>query len=161
MSDDGQYKVSPGVRVVDRQGALGGFLGLGHSLVGRKMPIVLVHVVESQAAVGQGIVGIDSDGLIEIVNARIKTFFGELVGVVLALEIEPIGFRIVRRAFRQLLLILCRKLRAQTLRNFPCDITLNRQQVGHLPVILLAPQLFAIANVIEFDVDSEIVAALR
>lgn len=77
------------------------------------------------ATVGKTVVGVDGDGLIKVVDARINPLFG-IVGIVFALQIKSIGFRIVGRAFGQLLLIFRRKLRAQTLRNFPGDITLNR-----------------------------------
>src|SRR6202035_2313785 len=82
------------------------------------------------------------------------------VCVVLALEIEPIGFRIGRGALRQVLLSLWGKLRAQPLRNFLRDIALYRQQVRQLAMVLLAPQLLAIANVIEFNIYSDVVATL-
>jgi hypothetical protein len=51
-------------------------------------------------------------------------------------------------------------LRAQPLRNLPGDVALYRQQIGRLAVVLLAPQLFAVTNVVEFDVNGKAVASL-
>jgi hypothetical protein len=53
----------PRIGFVDRERPLGRILGLGAGFVRRHKPIVLVHVVESQAAVSQSIVGIYSDSL--------------------------------------------------------------------------------------------------
>ena len=145
--------MSAGVRTVDRQCLFGRIPGFGPGFGGRHKPIVLIDVVVRQTAIRQSIVWIDGDGLIEIVDARAKPLFGKFIRVVFALEIKLIGFRIVGRACGQLLLVGCRKLRPQTLRNFPGDVTLHRQQISHLPVVLLAPQLFAVTNIVEFDVN--------
>jgi hypothetical protein len=91
VRDDRHGNVSPRIGFVDRERPLGRILGLGPGLVRRHKPIVLVHVVESQAAVSQGIVGIDRDSLIKVVDARVKLLLGEFIGVVLAFQIKPVG----------------------------------------------------------------------
>ena len=44
------------------------------------------------------------------------------------------------------------------MRNLAGDVILYRQQIGRLAIVLLAPQLFAITNVVEFDVHPNAVA---
>jgi hypothetical protein len=68
--------VSPGVGFVARERPLGGILGLGPGFVRRYKPVVLVNIVESQATVSKAVVGVDGDGLIKVVDARIKPLFG-------------------------------------------------------------------------------------
>ena len=82
----------------------------------------------------------------------VEPLFREFVCVVLALQIEPVGLGI----FVEPLVSFCwleRKLRAQSLGNLPGDVAFNPQQVTHLAVVLLTPELFAITNVVEFDID--------
>ncbi len=54
-----------------------GFSGLWSGGLGSDKPIGLIDVVISQGAVGQRIVGIKGNGLIEDIDAFVKAIFGE------------------------------------------------------------------------------------
>jgi len=47
------------------------------------------------------------------------------------------------------------------LRNLPGDIVLHREQFGCGASVSLAPELFSVTYVIEFDIDREVVTALH
>lgn len=70
-------------------------LALGYP--GSYEPIVLVNVVVGQGAISLGIVWILSDGLVEIVDAFVKAFFGEFTRVIFAFEKQLVRFGISGR----------------------------------------------------------------
>ena len=61
----------------------------------------------------------------------------------------------------QSLRFLARQPRSQVGINLLRDVSLHRQQVGHLPVILIAPQLRSVRHVHKVRVNRNHVAALR
>ena len=149
-----------GVLIIDRQRPIGCFLRFRCRVIGRHVPIDLIDVVVRQAVVHQAVVRVDLDGLMEIIEAFGKSVFCKFVRVISAFEIKLIGFGIPGRTLRQILLILCRKLRPQPLRNLPGNVVLHGEQVAHFSAILLAPNLVAVADVVELDRNRNVVAPL-
>jgi hypothetical protein len=80
------------VALVKIQRLSSGLSGLWPGGLGSDKPIVLIDVVGTEGAISQGIVGIDGNCLIEIAEAFVEAIFGELRGVMLALQIELIRF---------------------------------------------------------------------
>jgi hypothetical protein len=127
----------------------------------RQIPVILINVVRREHAVRQGIVWIQRNRLVQKCDAFVEAIFGEQIGVILALEIGLVSLLVRGGTKGQLLPVFRRKLGAQFSRYFPRNVVLYFQQFGDLAIILLAPELFSVANVIELNIDREIVPSLR
>src|SRR5688572_7529808 len=58
-------------------------------------------------------------------------------------------------------LLFPRNFQPQFFDNLACDFTLRCQQVGHLAIVLLAPDQFVLTDINQFGADHQIIVALR
>ena len=148
-----------GKRRVDRQGPRGGRVCQALGLFRRHGPVRGGRVVEGQAIPGQGVVRIDGERLLEVGGAFVDSVGGELGREVVALEVQLIGFGIVGRAALQSPLVFAGPLSLQPPGHRRGNVTLHRQQVDQLAIVLSAPEQRALVDVGEFDADGQRVAA--
>src|SRR5262249_31678554 len=64
-------------------------------------------------------------------------------------------------AFGKSLLLLPAQSQAQLVGDFPGDILLHPENIGKLPLILLAPEVMIVASIDQFGADKEIFAMLN
>ena len=82
-----------------------------------------------------------------------------LVPVEAALQIKLIGLAALGVVFRRLFLFP-RNFELQFLDNLACYAALDREQVRHLAVVLLAPHLRLFSRIHKFDADRQVLAPL-
>jgi hypothetical protein len=71
-----------------------------------------------------------------------------------------VGLGIRRVDFGKALLFLARQTNAQSLGNLFGDLLLEREDVGWLPAVLLAPDVAVVGGIYEFGTNRQVVASL-
>src|SRR5207249_4330170 len=91
--------------------------------------------------VSERVIRISGYGLIETLGSFLLVLRPTLVPVKAPLEQELISCRVRRLWLGELPLLASAQAQAQLLGNLSGNLRLQRQQVGRLPVVLLAPKL--------------------
>src|SRR5206468_10904245 len=77
-----------------------------------------------------------------------------------ALEIKLIRLAVFREALSQALLLLAGQLHAQAVGDLPGDLLLDREDVGELPVVPLAPKLRSLDDIDQLRTDHQSLSSL-
>src|SRR6266498_4203660 len=77
-----------------------------------------------------------------------------------ALEIQLIGLAVFREALGQTLFLFARQLHAQAVGYLPGDLFLEREDIGDLAVVPLAPKLRSLGYIGQFRADHQSLAPL-
>src|SRR5437016_10384580 len=101
----------------------------------------------SQPGIGQSIARIASDRLLQSLDTSSKCIGSPSVQKVPALQIKLVGLRVVGLPSYQLLPVLSGELQAELFRYFTGNIFLNGQNICHLSVVLLTPELGLLGHV--------------
>ena len=119
------------------------------------------HVGIGQTDPGPGVTQVLFDRLLQVFRALIQSLFRQAVPMVEPLKIQLVRLRALRRRACNALQLFSGQPQAQLLRDLVGDLLLDRQDVGHVAIVLLAPQHGAIARVHQLGSDRERVDALH
>src|SRR5262249_25285409 len=101
------------------------------------------------------------DCLLKVFNSFQESLGRSLVPVVPPLQAKLIRLGVLRFAFGKAVLFLGREPYAEPFRDFTRDFFLERQDVGELPAVVLAPDLRAITPIHELRLHDESVASMK
>ena len=133
-----------------------GALRLGHRLD----PVRAEQQIRiRQAGIGQRIVRILGDRLLEVLDRLLVAGDRALVPVIAALQVRLIRHGIVGVALRDLLAFLAAQARLDLVENLAGNLILHGEQVGGRAVVLIAPQLRSIRDVHQLGLDDQPIAA--
>src|SRR5260370_40979541 len=130
------------LRVVNGQCPRGVGLRLWDGLAVGNIGVVSEDIVIlRQTYIGQRVVGIFLNGLLEIVPPFVQSLRRALVPVVAALAVELVSLGIGGPPGIQFGLLLAGAPLAETRGDFSRNLALHAERVGQVAVILLAPQV--------------------
>src|SRR5205085_3053992 len=110
--------------------------------------------------VSKCVTGIFFDGLVEIRESLLKVGDAALVPVVPALEIKLISLWILRALSCDLLLRSAAQPGPQFFRDVAGNLLLQRDDIGGIALVALAPELDVIANAGQLRTDLDILPSL-
>ena len=111
-----------------------------------------------QSSIGQRVVRIFCDGLLEIVDCFPHIVVCEFFPVIPALQIQVVGFPIFRFVGGQFFLVFRAKPQLQFLGNVADNFLLYGGRIGNWAIVLRAPDLRAIAGINQFRLQVDAVA---
>ena len=129
----------------------------------RPLRVVVAQDVErvGEAAVRERVVGVEVDRLLEVDERLAQPFHRALVPVVAAPQVGLIRLRALGEALREPRFLLSAQLEPERARDLGGHLLLHREDVVHLPVVLIAPELRLGLRVHQLRLDHEHVAALE
>ena len=119
------------------------------------------RVAVGQPCVGERVVRIERDGLLEVFDALAQVFFGAPVPVVAAFEVELISGGVFGVAPRQPLLLCAGELQPQVLGDLRGHLLFNVTNVTKRVADLAAPEVRAVERVNQLGLDDDPFAALQ
>ena len=118
-------------------------------------------VAVGQSRVGERVVWIFSDGLTEVIDGLLIALCRALVPVESALQVKLIRLGVSGVALSDPLLFGAGQPLPQFFQNVARDFALHGDQVAEFSIVLFAPNLIAGSRFHQFEIQSQIVAALR
>src|SRR6266850_4620815 len=105
------------------------------------------EVRTNKPRIGEGIIGVLRNGLLEIVNRLVHSTGRSAVPIESALQVQLISFWVLRGPLGHEILLGAGKLELQVFCDVVSDIRLQGVYVGKLALILLAPHLAVVLGV--------------
>src|SRR5438105_4535274 len=144
-----------GQSVVERQGFQRGLPRFRQGFTGRQTAIDWKQCVSiGETGMGQRIIRVERDGLVEILNRLLNILWRALVPIETSFQIKLISLRIVRVVLRQLLLVRARQSYFKFVSNVAGDVVLQRDEVRHRFVVGLFPQNILRRRVNQLDIQN-------
>src|SRR5215469_2000429 len=107
----------------------------------------------------QGIVGIDLDGLHQIISSTLKPIDTSLLGAPASSHIQMISFEVFRIPFGDTGL-LSSHFDLKFHRDFPCNIVLDGKELGKTSVVLLSPDFVTGCGIKQVHVKPQFIGTL-
>src|SRR6185369_9152385 len=127
--------------VVDLDRSQCSLFSFWHYFARREMNIRQAKISIRQPAVGQGVVGVDPNRLLENLDGLQHPFFAVSVPEITASQVEIVGFNVLGWASGETYAIAGGQFEFQTLRYGFRNLRLNRKNVRGAAIVVLAPKL--------------------
>ena len=145
------------------EGLPGGLLDPLVGFIGRQVSVPAQQAVGiRQTRVGEGVVRIEGDGLLEALDARSEAVGPPTVAQKPALQIKLVRLHHVGVAANERwsrLTGLPYELGAQMFDDLAGDLLLNREDVGHFAIVALSPDLESVTDIDQLDRDPHAIIA--
>src|SRR5437773_518252 len=121
----------------------------------QSLPSQPEHISVGKSGICGRVVGILLDSLLEILNRLLRSLLGKLLPGIAAFQIELISLRIVGMRARQPLFRLAAQRQSKLFRHVKWYLPLQSKKLGHLPVVMFAPDMTVIPGIDQFETDSQ------
>ena len=109
-----------------------------------------MHVAVSEPRIGQRVPGVELDGILKALNGQTHGCRRSLMPVVTSLEVQLIRLRVLRRSFHA-----TAQPHLEPVCNRPGDLILYLEEVLHLTIVALRPQMEAVSDINELHRDAD------
>ncbi len=100
--------------------------------------------------IGQSVPGVELDGLLKALDGQSHGRRRSLMPVVTSLQVQLIRLRVLRRSF-----YITAQPHLEPVRDRPGDLILYLEEVLHLTIVALRPQMEAVSNIDELHRDAD------
>src|SRR5258708_1004715 len=131
-----------GERIVECNCFVRGGPGFGKRITWRSLtPVVKQVVTVRQPGVGESIIWIHTNRLLEVIGTLLQTLFRPLPPEESSFQVKLIRSRRSTVAVQDLVLLATGEADSQICGNIPRELPLQSRDVGHVPLVLLPPEL--------------------